>query len=538
MFAKPLLVLSLASVLGFPLASQEAAHEAAATPAGHHSAERAPDIAQILPSRTLVHCSITGQPLHQAVRSIDLGVDFSQYADDPKTQRYVRHFQRVIPMLFEPLVWEMEEALGVTCDDLLDLLNAEFSVSFLGMHTKTEVYGDYRWTYSVPDLVVGMQMGEREAYTLHKIMMHLHGHGGAEHDSMAIGDTEIGSFAIPETPMRVYFHFANNAILLATSDATMAEMLENGKNTNGYLAQNSLAASPAYADSASWLKQPNTLAYSFINWAEILNLVAEVSGEPQLAQILELAPFLSLGTSLDIGANGLDSRVYVQVTDSNWVDRIEGWESPSTPAYALIPDGAGFVQNSRFSFTGAYDLVMAMMEQMDPGSARQVKGMVGNVENMFGFNLRDDMLANLGPEMAFYVTFMKGSIIPDVGLMFQVRDREKVNSMLLGSISGASDEISIGRTSAKGQRVNYIDLSEDFDLNAIMGGFTRIPAPQPSWAFVGDYLVIAPWPEVIKNMLNTYEGELPAVTDYRSKPKPQFIPEPEQQPEEATIIRF
>jgi hypothetical protein len=153
-----------------------------------------------------------------------------------------------------------------------------------------------------------------------------------------------------------------------------------------------------------------------------------------------------------------------------------------------------------------FDATMFMLQSMDEGVSRDYKRFQQEFREHLGFDLREDLLGSLGSEMNVFATFTGRALIPDVGLLVSVKDKQKVGE-ILGGLWGAMSGGAPNRLEYQDHTlvVGAINGDRHFDLDE--------STIRPTFTFVDDYLLITLWPQAAKNLIASKSDGSPRFRD-------------------------
>ncbi|KAA3615145.1 MAG: hypothetical protein DWQ01_00025 [Planctomycetota bacterium] len=490
--------LILAAALAPAISAQEEPVEPIPVP-GHV------DFASVLPADTLAHVELDVRFLGQLLDGFELNLE--EYVDDPEIRQILDQVIRITPILLEPTMQDVEQSLGIRCEDILPLLSGRFCASFFGFHQRTVQYPDIEVTFLGPDIMFGFQYDGEQAGHLFGLLKHFQGWLEANGATGLVRDVELGglpvlSISMPYAPTEWWVRHEADSLLVATNKDRLHQALVRNRN----LSQGALADFAGFADASDYLRRPGNLLFTYCNWQGLLNLLGESGSHPMVQALAQAAPFMSVGSALNLSAEGLQGKMFVQVLDEKWAAKVADSLAGPFRSYQLVPEGPGVVESARFGFVHALDSFFGLIEQVDRRQAAQMQGALRNFERQAGFSLREDMLAHLGPEATFYFVMPSEQWYPDLGLILQVQDQQVAESLMLELAMGLEDMASITKLNFHGHEVHYLDMDVQVDLDGVLAGLGSLPAPKPAWTFLGDYLVIAPWPEALAKVIARFQA--------------------------------
>lgn len=132
----------------------------------------------------------------------------------------------------------------------------------------------------------------------------------------------------------------------------------------------------------------------------------------------------------------------------------------SAELLALAPEGTLAFAATRFDIAGFHDLFMGIGEEVLPSRhMRTVRGALGMAGAAIGGDLRKDLLGSLGNEAAFFLAMEQGRLIPQAGLIVEVKDAERLQALLARALRAAS--VTVHETTLAGHAVWSLELPLD-----------------------------------------------------------------------------
>jgi prepilin-type processing-associated H-X9-DG protein len=123
-------------------------------------------------------------------------------------------------------------------------------------------------------------------------------------------------------------------------------------------------------------------------------------------------------------------------------------QPPIKQGTSVTPDGQGDYLLVSLDLVKLTDTVLAMLKQQDPDSSEKVEQLAERFRARTGVNLREDLLAKIGPRMAFLpATGGVGNVMamwfhpPDFGLVAELKDPRSVVNSLDRLIEAANREL-------------------------------------------------------------------------------------------------
>jgi hypothetical protein len=175
-------------------------------------------------------------------------------------------------------------------------------------------------------------------------------------------------------------------------------------------------------------------------------------------------------------------------------------EPPSHRFAKYAPAGALLYGGERFDAAQAWTGVLDLAGSFDANVRAELEGGERQAGAMLGVDIRKDLLEALGTEWAAYVGSPPGGgLIPDIAMFATVRDRARLEKALDTVVARlqplAAEErvrMRLRDTHFRGTHIRYVELAEE----------RGDPIPvAPAWAFGEDFVVLALYPQTIKNAL-------------------------------------
>ena len=178
-------------------------------------------------------------------------------------------------------------------------------------------------------------------------------------------------------------------------------------------------------------------------------------------------------------------------------------------AHEIVPAETGFLYSFAASWEGFYDYMMGVLHAVDPGVVEQAQMGLAQVEAMIGAELRKDILPMIGPEVSLAVSWPHNGLIPDVALLVGLKDVSGFQKWCAGLQERFASELKAGSVEYMGHTINYFGPAQ---IPTIPGMSIR-PQVRISMTVIDDFLVITPWPQVAKNLINGLKSGKPRLKD-------------------------
>lgn len=159
-----------------------------------------------------------------------------------------------------------------------------------------------------------------------------------------------------------------------------------------------------------------------------------------------------------------------------------------------LPPDASLVAVAGFDFLAGYEAVLNSIDTVagvfGPRQAERIKGGIREFETSLGIDLREDLLAGLGPTVVEYISPSEGPFIFGLTFAIEVKDEKKLKNTLdtlmrsIASLSGG--DVSIRKRLYRGVELNMIEVGER--------GFPFVP----TFAVHKGWLVASFYPQAVE----------------------------------------
>lgn len=316
-------------------------------------------------------------------------------------------------------------------------------------------------------------------------------------------------------PVKIFVVPVGSLVVFATSEARARELIDRHAG-NGRPSLASDARHGAMLKKARGTGTATTVMALHLDRAiaRLRERFPQFVGPVQMGlQQAGLAGLTSISTVARVDGEGISATTSVLVDGPRrGMARLFG-QGPAAKFGCLefAPKECIYASCGTFELAGLYDIAaeMAGMMFLMP---------VSQFEDAAGFKLRDDLLAQLGPEAAFIVAPSRG-LIPDIGIVFECRDTAKVEKALLSLLERAPWPAGTGvKTFRIGEaRVYTVPLMHD--------DFGMVPLA-PTFGFVDGKMLVTPFPITFQHLLRVKQGERPNLTKNRDFAKlREHVPE-------------
>ena len=458
------------------------------------------DVAELLPPDTLAVLTFSGEPCGRASDALAL----TQIWREPEVQQFVGPVLGMLDTMSQAGWWQLQSMTGLGEEHLHALFGSRVKLAALGIQRFADA-GE------LVDLVLTVEFGEDEEARIFEILDALESQV-ATHGLGEFADAELDGNAarswrpnlLPaQIPPEIGVHYAlvDRAVVLAVNRNTLSDALRR-QNEDGP----SLATDAAFAESARRTQRPDTVLHGYVNLNAVRRLLLQ-EGAEDVAQVLGLLPYEAIAFGEELDGPGVRDRLYYHAPDGRLIDRALGSDRGPLRTANLVPAETAFYAATRFDPLGYFDVMVEIFDRMEPGLRQEVEQGLIEVDQHLGMSVREDLLASLGSEFAVFASFPDQGWIPDLGLLIQVKNRDKVSRFIeqLHAVSGV--EQPIRSIEYQGHRIFYLTLHDRSHPAPML----REGSLRPSWVFTGDYLLFTLWPNSAKELLAGMSRQEPAL---------------------------
>ncbi|MBC8114570.1 MAG: DUF1559 domain-containing protein, partial [Candidatus Saccharimonas sp.] len=270
---------------------------------------------------------------------------------------------------------------------------------------------------------------------------------GAELTTEKISKRSITKGIIPETPgVEIGWWAEGNHLVVAIGMNAVASAVAvaDGKSPN--------FASTTPAKQLAAKVDFDRTAIGWMNFAAIQARFGDIplpGGDQTVGQVLKTIGVSSVNTVLmQSGYKGRSLWSTMDIDAPGPRTGLLGLSSQSTMTLADLPplpiENVGFYAQS-LSLAKAYDEVLDLVRNLaklgPPDASEQLEGYLEQMPEFLGCNLRDDLLAALGPVQCAYSDLNQAVFGADYGFAVQVKDAAKLRATLGKLLDHATDQI-------------------------------------------------------------------------------------------------
>ena len=252
--------------------------------------------------------------------------------------------------------------------------------------------------------------------------------------------------------------------------------------------RHSLARNALFRSAIEKHREPSDLL-GFLNVREIGNFAGRDDEETQA--MLKATGFGSIDT-ISLTARSMENGSFEEMTFfahqglSGAIKLMNRpGDGPGFEKYVPV-DYTGFIRLSAGNFAEVYKELRATIKHVIEAAwfLEDLDEELARLEKDLGFSIGKDLLPTLGGNIGYAIKAPRVAGFPEMAAFVEVRDREKLEKLISSIIP---DEIAFAKTRYKNVTIHT----------------TTVQVVQPSYAFVGDYLVATPSPAVLRDIIDT-----------------------------------
>ena len=465
------------------------------------------DVPSLLPARPVFHVEVTPG----AIRDHGAQLSVAKILDEPHVKKFIAPLTQMIDRQLAAAGPDLESATGLKTKDLVALWDARLTVTVLD----NALDDNGNRIDGAMGVVVTLDVGAKGGKILEaavKLEAFLASQVGVEFTDRKLAGRTVRHADLSGEHINWVIH--DNTLLVTTMLTDMERILQAiaGRDIGSILAKN-----PTFARVKQRIVGDGTVVFAYVDMARIIEtLTSSLPDEARDALMLwGLTAYGSLGYGIDLAGDAIRDRFYATVSEGN------GWEDVWQSAKGrlrtaeLLPADTALYSAGMVNFSGAFSLLMKTLDEGYLGEAAEVRGVLADLSKNLGVDIERDVVSALGPEYALYLSYPRRAIIPDVGLVFEVGEsvRPKFRRMIdnVRTALDGHDQIGIKSFSYRNHTIHYLDLLRTARDGAV--GRSGPHTVKPSFAMVGDFLVITLWPQALKNLIAGIEEKTPRLVD-------------------------
>ncbi len=298
----------------------------------------------------------------------------------------------------------------------------------------------------------------------------------------------------------ISFVYIGTKIVISNSLEYLQKVLDPN-----YVLEDNLANSNQYVVSKKQVLQGYAGKFVYINTKAILEFVTQMfSGNPKFDQGKAIAELVGLDKihAITLGAslrNGAVAESLFFFTPEGRTGLL-GKALPNIVApqnlIPYIPEKVIALEHGPLYLGQLYRDIMEFLKQVDKREYERALRDLEGVKQEFGMTV-EEILDAVGNEYLLTVN-CSGGFIPDIALQIAVQDTEKMQKFIDGLLGWVPEKMQYN-VQYKGTSFTYFNFSS-----------RREPIPlAPAFGMIGNRLVICPFPETFKNLIESKNGQLP-----------------------------
>ena len=327
------------------------------------------------------------------------------------------------------------------------------------------------------------------------------------------GDIEVSWAEIPRAG-EIATAFVGNRMIVTSSRARMHDVLTRLKGGRAM----ALAGAPHFVETLRRMGAAKTSTLGYIDVQRVTRRVsALITAEYGASWKDKFAPVIS--------ALGIDAIERIAIADvpqgTNW--RTEFFvklkerrglfgliqDAPTTHRFAAYTPAKPLYYSAERADMGRYfnDFV-AWMSKIEPGTEREADEIFARYEKVLGVDLRKDFIGSFGDEWASYIAVPEGGgLIPDIVMFASVKDRARLEKSIRALVEKYNDvlamygEHKVRRAPRIRHRKSKAGAHTIHSIEITQHNGEPIPIV-PSWTMGDDYIIVALWPQTIRNALS------------------------------------
>lgn len=320
-------------------------------------------------------------------------------------------------------------------------------------------------------------------------------------DNAVLEDAEVDGVSVrrlmldPGAP-EIWYRLDEEGLLVAASREDLAGALARRRGGGPALADRD---DFVRARDATW--REDSYVFIWVAAEDLLGQLAALDPEDEDLQAMRLLmPYRVVAMGGDPEPPGLSDRIYYSLSPDSPLRAIFLPGPGGTGSQALLPVGSGIAVAWKMEPLRAWDWMQELYQGLLPPVGEWLTGVEEASRDRGGVDLRNDILARLGPESAFYLDFGGSSLLPDTALLIQARDPDGLQ--ITFEALADSLQAHMHQAEYRGHQLYWLELPP-VELGDLRW------TPRPAWTFTRGWLVVAAWPQVVKKLLAGLEEGTP-----------------------------
>jgi hypothetical protein len=454
-----------------------------------------PSPATALPASTLAHIEITGAPCAAAGTNLAI----VRLLREPEVRAFLEPLEEKVAQLRGETDSHLEQ-MNLTLDQCLLLLQGRITASFAGM---VPVETDGGETAMVPDIVLtwsfshAKDVGARACDVLERILVDTVG----APEEITVGGVAAKTLVLPEGPPVTWVIVADT-LIVGTWTPTLEQVVSALQKKGGDPAA-SLAGKASYQSVMKRVARPDSVITIYADVEGLLDTFAPMLPGPFsiILGSLGLDQIRAIGFGTDLEGSAVRDRTFALIPERKGI--FAQSVGKRTQADRILPRDTPFFSSTNVSLVGWWDLLVGLAETM----GEDAQAGLARVEQRLGLNIRNDLLAHLGPEITAFASLPPQGLIPEIGLIVQVGDEARFEANFRRLLAATLPDVEIRTVKFDDTTIHYADTTQ-------LSSSNRAPALRPSWTYLEGRVVVTLWPQAAKNLIRGLRQGQPRLVDH------------------------
>jgi hypothetical protein len=458
---------------------------------------RALDPAAVFPDSTLMLLQFDGRPCLKHAK--ELGI--SRILRSPEMNEFAGSLIQQASGGAQAGLEAASSMAGFDVPGLVDLImTGRTMVGLTRVETEVVDKGDFQTKQTSVDLMLALNFAQGRQESMRGILDAVaqkieEESSGPPAKKVTIGGIDAQKFALQEGEKfrpfsSLTYLLVDDWMLIGTNDAQLEQSVLRIKSGD---AAGSLAAYPIYKKCAAETLRPKSVFGMYVGMKDGLARVEKLEHGPEIIKQLKgsgIEQMTAFALASELDGLAMRDRLYIHgYNPSGLVAKPE-----LDKVHAMMPKSSSMAFSTAFDLRKFLDLMLAAFaSELGDKPAKAIAAF----EAEHKVNVREDLLAALGPEMGMYATLPRYGLIPDVGFLIRTPDPAKAKAAIKKLLAIAKLDLNLGTTTHRGTDINYVEI----DSRHLEVDGERLH-PHPCYAFVDGYLLVAPWPQAAKNFLD------------------------------------
>lgn len=442
-----------------------------------------PRLEDLVPDHTFLYASVNDVSAMQEQAS---RTSMMKLWQEPEVQQFLAPGMAMI----QQQLAEMEKQTGHRLADLCGLLQGQLAVAIV----------EYDPAYGpIPDAVALIDLGNQmeNFKKVHADMM-----AGAG-DELSVSEVEHAGVTYQNITLPIGLEisvgYLGNALVIASAPERMAGLIDAwkvGLATSLGKSKTFNAVKTKTGGDGAWLTV-------FFNMESVLDYFGEQvdSMTMRTMEVLGVHDIKALGMGSSFHGEGIRDTffAYAPGEKSGIMGLMYTSPGDGTKLLSRVPANAFYAAAGRADLHEIMARVLEMLGEVEPYMLEEALDGLGQIREMIGIDIQQDLLLPFGEEMAFYAALPDGGgLIPDVVFMSRLRDPDKFVNSLEKLVIAAQEQmqndrrIKVDLRSMKfmGKTIHYVHV----------GHKRGDPVPvMPCLYLDGNLCVMALYPQVLKD---------------------------------------